>query len=358
MNSYYHDIAKKFLPEHTIDSIKALGNGLINKTLLVKGTKSSESKKIVLQKINKTVYPFPLIVIQNHITVSTELHQNDDEARLTSHLYKSIDGSYFFKERDNYWRAQSYLENVTSYDQVIDEHTAFEGAKMIGKFNQELSKYQHLKLSNPIDGFHDLRSYLKLFKDAMDSSMSNRLNNCSSEIRSLAKLEKGMLKVFDASRKLPSRICHYDTKINNILFDKKTKKAVQIIDLDNMMYGKVIFDFGDMMRTFISPVDENEKDVDKIGIRWEIVIAIINGYLSEANGMLTKEEKSMLISGGILITYEQAIRFLSDYLIGDKYYKIQYQQHNLIRTRNQLRLVELFLFHKEKLEELILKSNY
>jgi len=350
------DIAGKFLPEHTIESIEPLGNGLINDSFLVIGSKNNSLKKVVLQKINSDVYTTPEIIIQNHIELFSELYRHQNAEKIISTLQKSIDGKFFFQHKDEYWRAQSYIDDNCCYDEVSDENIAFEGAKIVGKFNAAFTSLENILLRDPIKGFHNLKYYVADFEKALKYASKSKIECCISEIEFIKNWQPNLLNIFERSQKLPNRICHYDTKINNILFDKKSNKSFQIIDLDNVMYGKVIFDFGDMMRTFISPVDENEQDLGLIKIRWEIVEAISKGYLKEVDSVLNADEKSMLISGGVLITYEQVVRFLTDYLNDDKYYKIKYADHNLDRAKNQICLVKLFEENKERLESYMAKS--
>lgn len=345
------EIVNLFLPGHTIESIKSLENGLINDTYLVTSRRNTLIKKIILQKVNSHVYLSPEVVIQNHVMLFSTLYNNQSVEKIISTLYKSISGKYFFQDNQDYWRAQSYTDNTVNYDEVLDANVAFEGAKIVGKFNAKFALLKNILLQSPIKGFHNLKYHLSRFEILLKEKSNNRIHKCITEIKFILRYKDEMVNIFEQSQKLPSRICHYDTKINNILFDKKSNKAIQIIDLDNAMNGKVIFDFGDMMRTFISPADENKKDFTQIKIRWKIMEEMTRGYLNETNEILTQEEKSMLVSGGILITYQQAIRFLIDYLNSDKYYKTKYSNHNLNRTKNQICLVKLFMENKIELEK-------
>ncbi|MEI9917197.1 MAG: aminoglycoside phosphotransferase family protein [Bacteroidota bacterium] len=301
-----------------------IGSGHINKTYKV--------GSYILQRINSNVFKKP-----------EDIASNLEHARL--HLSEKHPGYLFIAPIKNivyegdHWRLYPYIENSYTIDDAQNVAQAYDAAKAFGRFGRLMQGVELSKFKPTIARFHDLQLRYEQFQQALTLAGNNERIVASQEIN-LAIKNKTLVDHYNsiiASNTLVPGIFHNDTKINNVLFDGTTHKAIAVIDLDTVMEGYFIYDLGDLVRTLVSPVSEEEKDLDKIVVRREFYDAVIDGYLSEMNNI----DKSLASFAGQMMTYIMALRFLADYLRGNTYYHVTYADQNLVRARNQLRLLEL-----------------
>lgn len=263
--------------------------------------------------------------------------------------------SYFVDEENKYWRCFHCIEGAHTRDTVETESHAFAAGKAFAQFQKLLVDLPDGKLHETIPDFHNTPRRFSVLEAAINADVNGRVKYCKNEIEFALKRKEyasvcvNLLKSGD----LPERITHNDTKLNNVMLDDQTDEALCVIDLDTVMPGTVLYDFGDMVRTTTSSAAEDEKDLSKVTLKVSWFEALARGYLSEARGFLTDIEREYLVFSGKLITFEQGIRFLTDYLEGDTYYKIQNGTHNLDRCSNQFKLVESIEEKEGELEGIV-----
>jgi Ser/Thr protein kinase RdoA (MazF antagonist) len=317
-------------------SISPIGSGYIHLTFLMTG-----EKKYVLQRVNKNVFTNPGLIASNLKIAASHLALHFPDYLFLAVL-PTVSGEQMAYDSEGFpWRIFPYFENTYTIDRVETEQQAFSAAAEFGRLSFYLKDAPVAMFRETIERFHDLGWRYEQFEDSLKNGLPSRMDEASEVID--AALEFRFLvdkyKELVERRILKLRITHNDTKINNILFDARTNKAVAAIDLDTLMPGYFIYDIGDMIRTFVSPVDEEEADLDKIIVRPGIYRAIVDGYLSQMNGELTQEEKNEIAFAGMMMTYIMALRMLTDFLNGDVYYQIRYPGQNLRRAKNQFRLL-------------------
>jgi len=317
---------------------KPFGSGHINDTYLVITT----NDKYILQRINHNI--FKNIKEQNNNIITALDHfyskcRYENKCRFKElTLILCDDGnSFHYDENGDYWRLMNYIKNSVSFDVAEESNIALEAAKAYGYFQKGLLDLNPDNFFPVIKDFHNLDMRLKTFIDVVAHNPANRNQFVLEEIKFVKnhKYISSFLKQLLKNNIIPIRVTHNDTKINNVLLDKNSKKGIAVIDLDTIMPGTVLFDFGDMVRTFTSPVEEDEIDLNKVVLRLNIFEALAKGYLSELKNHLTQNEINNLVFGGKVMTFMIGIRFLTDYLEGDIYYKTSRKNHNLDRCRTQ-----------------------
>jgi aminoglycoside phosphotransferase (APT) family kinase protein len=254
-----------------------------------------------------------------------------------------------------YWRAYRFIEGARAYDTVESSQQAYQAARAFGEFQKMLVDLPAPRLRDTIPDFHNTPKRFVAFEQAVAADESNRAVNARAEIE-FAFAHQPMVGVL-LEANLPERITHNDTKFNNVLLDNATGEGLCVIDLDTVMPGLALYDFGDMVRTTTSPAMEDEQDLSQVTMQFPMFEALARGYLSSAGCFLTKEEKTHLAFAGKLITFEQGIRFLTDYLAGDRYYKVHRDRQNLDRCRTQFKLVESIEQQEEQMTLLIGKLH-
>ncbi len=343
---------------------KPFGSGHINDTLLVTFNQAGEEVSYIFRKINKNVFKNPEAVIDNtllvtdHIRNKLEQENKNDISRNVVTLVKAKNNKYYYvDENDDYWAALLFIKNAYTVDYVDTKDQAYKASKAFGKFTKQLSDIDSSKIKETIPNYHNLKSRLQIFDDVVEADVAARVGFVSKEIADVDKnrnlADKIAILLNDGS--LPIRIIHNDTKINNVMLDEETNKGLAVIDLDTVMPGTVLYDFGDMIRSSGSPVEEDETDISKINMRKNIFEAIVEGYLSELKDVLTDVEIENLVYGVEIIVYEQAVRFLTDYIMNDVYYSIKYEDHNLVRARNQFALLDDIQKQKSEMEKIVNK---
>jgi Ser/Thr protein kinase RdoA (MazF antagonist) len=314
--------------------IHPFGSGLINKTWQVK----SENKKYILQRINNNIFKNPEDIAFNIRMIADYLKEH-----FPTYLFvnpcPAMDGNDLVKTDEGYFRMFPFVHGSHTIDVVEKPQQAYEAAKQFGRFSKLLSGFDASKLKITLPGFHNLTLRYQQFENALQHGNADRINQ-SSDLIEFIKKNKSIVDEFELCKtKLKIRCTHHDTKISNVLFDNDDK-GICVIDLDTVMPSYFISDVGDMMRTYLSPVSEEEKDFSKIIIRKEFYEAIVNGYLSEMGEELSEFEKKYFHYAGRFMIYMQAIRFLTDHLNDDIYYGAKYAGHNFIRAGNQVTLLQ------------------
>lgn len=339
----YNDIISKFLIKGNVTDIKPLGNGLINDTLLVD---TDGSKKYVLQKINNAIFTNVDLLQNNikavtdHIRVKLVAAGTSDIDRKVLSLVETVEGKTYYCDGESYWRITEFIPESVTYELVDPEYSELCG-RAFGEFQSMLADIDK-ELGETIPDFHNMEFRMKQFMDAIEANPVGRLSEVKDLVDALLSRGENMCKaeVLYRAGMLPKRICHCDTKVNNMLFDKNDNSFLCVIDLDTVMPSFVFSDYGDFLRTAANTAPEDEPDLDKISFRKDIFEAFTRGYLSSARSFLTATEIANLPYAVALFPYMQCVRFLTDYINGDTYYKIKYPDHNKIRSYAQFRLLE------------------
>jgi Ser/Thr protein kinase RdoA (MazF antagonist) len=292
--------------------------------------------------------------------------------RVTSHLAAQIAGEpdcdrrvltlipardglmWHVDARGNYWRTYRFVEGARTYDAVATPAQAFQAGRAFGQFQRLLVNLPAPRLHETIPDFHNTPKRFAALQQAVASDAAGRAILCADEIEFAfrRKLVAGSL----IGANLPERVTHNDTKFNNVLLDDVCGEGVCVIDLDTVMPGLTLYDFGDMVRTTTSFAQEDERDLSKVALRLSMFDALVGGYLSAANEFLTKPEKELLVTSAKVIAFEQGVRFLADHLAGDVYYKIHREGHNLDRCRTQFKLLQSIEEQEEMMERLVAES--
>lgn len=328
-------------------AIKVNTQGHINTTFVSTFSHEGKTRKYTHQMINKNVFKHPDEVMSNIVKVTTHIQQKvkdlPDAEKRCLHVIPTKDGkSYFLDESGEYWRTYGFIDDVNSFDSFSSLESVRNLGKAIGIFQKQLSDFDGAELYDTIPHFHDMGMRYGQLEAALEKDPLGRAESVRKELDFLfANRERGERIWNDfASGVLPNRVTHNDTKMNNVLFDKDTDEALCVIDLDTIMPGTILFDTGDMIRTACNTGLEDEKDLSKIGFDTSVYKALIGGYLSEAEEFLTEQERNGIKESGRVITQIMAVRFLTDYIAGDVYYHIDYPEHNIVRCRTQLKLIE------------------
>ncbi len=341
------NVIEHFKIDGRLEDIKVNTQGHINSTFVSTFVCDGVRKKYTHQKINKNVFKKPKEVMENILAVTSHIAEkvkdlDDRDRRVLKVVFTKDHKPFFIDENDDYWRTYGFIENVNTYDTIPSLEAARNLGRGIGKFQCQLSDFDGARLNITIPHFHDMNLRYRQLEDAMAQNPAGRLDSVKEEIDFLmANRERGCRIWNDfESGVLPNRVTHNDTKMNNVLFDPVTDEAVCVIDLDTIMPGTILFDTGDMIRTACNTAAEDEKDLSKVHFNKDMYESLVSGYLEEASGFLTKEEREGIKESGRTITQIMAVRFLTDYIAGDVYYNIAYPEHNIVRARTQIALMK------------------
>lgn len=324
------------------------GNGHINDTfLLVYETENGSRRRYILQRMNHDIFKNPHQLMENVVNVTEYLRgviltQGGDPDRETLNVVKTSDGASYYKDqKQNYWRIFLFVERTLCFEKVESPKDFYDSAVAFGNFQRMLTDFPAENLYETIPNFHNTPSRFRDFLKAVQEDKMGRAALAEEEIAFALAREKDTAVLTDLLRegKLPLRVTHNDTKLNNILFDEADRKALCIIDLDTVMPGLSLYDFGDSIRFGASTGAEDEQDLSKVTLDLALFEVFTKGFLEGCGTSLTETEIEMLPMGAKLMTYECGIRFLADFLMGDVYFRIRREHHNLDRARTQFKLV-------------------
>ena len=324
------------------------GQGHINDTYEIRYNQAGTHVRYILQRINHEIFTRPAEVMDNirrvttHIAARLEEQGESEASRKVLTLVPCRDGSLWHEDRDgNHWRAYFYIEGAEAHNHVNNTALAEEAARAFGSFQKHVSNMGGARLADTIPDFHNTRSRFDAFARAVEENRAGRKDSVAAEIDWVMQREPVADVLLDLHKagKLPERITHNDTKINNVMIDHQTGEGLCVMDLDTVMPGLVLYDFGDLVRTTTISTAEDERDASRVMMRLPMFDALVRGYLGTARDFLTNEEIAQLAFSGKLITFEIATRFLTDHLNGDVYFKIHRPGHNLDRFRVQAALI-------------------
>lgn len=328
-------VADLFQLEGEVESIEPYGDGHINVTYLL----VTNQRRYILQKMNTSIFPDTKNLMRNIELVTEFLRGRGQE---TLDIIPTKDGRTYADIASGAWRVYDFIEHTVSYSLVPNADVFRESGAAFGEFQQTLAEFDASQLTEPIAHFHDTPHRFADFKAALAEDKLGRAATCQPEIDFFLKHENQYAAVTDglADGSIPLRVTHNDTKLNNILMDAETGKARAIIDLDTIMPGSMLYDFGDSIRFGASTALEDEKDLDKVHFSTEYFRAYAEGFIGAVHESVTPREAELFAFAGNLMTMECGMRFLADYLAGDTYFATKYPEHNLVRARTQIKLVE------------------
>lgn len=354
------EITSKFKCHVDVSTLQSYGTGHINDTYRLKNL-VSEEYDYLLQKINHEVFKNVPKLMENTCRVIAHLKKhllnsgsgNPEKEVMT--LVATKEGPYFYQDSNgDYWRMCHFLKNTKTYDVVETEQQAYEGGKAFGKFQAMLCDLSPDLMYEVIPDFHHMGKRLEQLAEARAQDAVGRVALVTEELETID-ASAGSMSFFQQDEQLltlPRRVIHYDTKFNNVLLNLEDR-AQCVIDLDTVMAGYVAYDFGDAIRTIINRTTEDDKELSNIKLNIPLFKAYTKGYMEEARQFINEWELRSLIKGVLLLPYMQAVRFLTDYINGDRYYKTASADHNLQRTRAQLQLFKELLEHSESIENSI-----
>lgn len=340
------EAAGQFCVEGTPSECRRYGSGHINDTFLFRTDDEKGSHSYILQRINTHVFPDPEGLMQNVSGVTAYLRDQIIRAggnpqRETLTLIKTKAGrDYYVDSRGSWWRMYLFIPDAVGYDMVEKEEFFYQSAKAFGHFQKLLNSYPVSRLTETIPDFHNTPKRFDTFCGAVRDDICGRAREVGSEIAFIMDRKSEMSVVADQleSGGIPRRVTHNDTKLNNVLIDRRSGQAVCVIDLDTVMPGSAVFDFGDSIRFGANTAEEDERDLSKVSLSLPLYESYTKGFLEGCEGSLTEEEVRLLPWGAKLMTLECGMRFLTDYLEGDKYFRIHRPGHNLDRARTQFAL--------------------
>lgn len=358
------DIIKNFDIRGNIKELNSINNGIINTTYVVKTDDKGNINKYLLQKINTSIFTEPFKLMKNIENVTKYISLNDSESKDTINVIKAKNGLPLYVTSDpfshkGYYRVYNYIDNTISYNKSEKTEIVYNTGKAFGHFCKVLRDFPINDLEEIIKDFHNTKKRYDKLIETYKLNPVNRNNRAFKQISEIISREEecSVLVNLLEYNKIPYRVTHNDTKVNNVLMDSVTKEPVAVIDLDTVMKGSGLYDYGDGVRSAASNALEDETNLDNVYINMDMFKAYTDGYLSEMAPYLNEEEILNMANSIKIITLELAIRFLDDYLSGDTYFKTNYDDHNLDRCKNQLKLVNDI---DEKSEEMnsYIKESY
>lgn len=341
-----------------------LSTGIINCTYHVEYVRDGEPKDYIVQKINKGVFKDPERLMDNIVAVTDYVRQNVKKKGLSTRrfalrafLTKQDKKPFLIDDCGDYWRCYRYIQNSTTYDVVDDLSIIERVGKAFGVFHDCLEGFDAESLYISIPDFHNTPKRYEALKDAIARDSAKRVNGVKGEIQDLLDFEDKacLLQNYLDEGKIPLRVTHNDTKCNNVSFDKDSNEALAVLDLDTVMPGAIAYDYGDAIRFIANTVIEDDPDVEKVALDLNKFEAFAKGFIGEIKGDLTDLEKQTINLGVFAMTVELAVRFLTDYINGDVYFKTKYPGHNLDRARNQIALAKDVLKKYDQMQVILSK---
>lgn len=339
------EIIRQFAVEGSIVNVCEHGNGHINRTYLAETEQNGHRKKYIFQQINTEIFRDVDQLMENITGVTSFLRKKieaagGDPERETLQVIPTRDGKSYLQDGDRFYRMYQFITDSVSLDMVRSPRDFYESAVAFGNFQALLADYPASTLHETIPDFHNTVKRFGAFRSAVEADVCGRAAQVQPEIAFLTQRQQELSLLVELSEKqeLPLRVTHNDTKLNNIMIDRKTGRGICVIDLDTVMPGLSLYDFGDSIRFGANTAAEDETDLQKVSLDLNLYELYVKGYLKGCRGSLTKKELSLLPTGAKLMTMECGMRFLTDYLSGDTYFRIHRPNHNLDRCRTQLAL--------------------
>ena len=355
-----HEIVQLFVLEGTIAGVQEYGSGHINRTELVEMEKDGQREKYILQRINTEIFHDVDGLMENIVGVTDYLRKKikaagGDFEREALQVIPTKDGASYCRAEGDCYRMYRFISHAVSYDAVRSPGDFYESALAFGTFQSLLSDYPAETLHETIPDFHNTPKRFADFCQAVNKDVMGRVALARKEIDFLMEREQELSVLTDLQKagELPLRVTHNDTKLNNVMLDAKTGKGVCVIDLDTVMPGLSVNDFGDSIRFGANTAAEDETDLSKVSLDLGLYEQYVNGFLKGCQGSLTKKELEMLPMGAKMMTMECGMRFLADYLSGDTYFRIHKEHHNLDRCRTQLALTADMERKWEQMKEIV-----
>ncbi len=344
-------------------SCEKYGNGHINDTYKITSLKDGVSVPFILQRINNTLFTDVDKLMNNISLVSNFVRKNiikngGNPNREALTFVRTLDGKPYYNDGQNCFRVYIFIENATTYQIVSSANDFYESAVAFGNFAKLLANFDATQLYEVIPNFHNTKIRYQTFEKAVKNDKAKRGDTVKKEIEWAREHKYLCGKIVDKieSGEIPLRVTHNDTKLNNVMIDDETGKGLCVIDLDTVMPGSYCYDFGDSIRFGCNPADEDEPNLSKVNFNFDLFKTYTDGYLSAVGDALTKIEKENLAMGAIVMTYECGIRFLSDYLDGDVYFKTHRENQNLDRAHTQFKLVDDMLKIYDKMQAYVLSK--
>jgi Ser/Thr protein kinase RdoA (MazF antagonist) len=349
-------VARQFEIDGEFLDAERYGSGHINDTFRAFFDEGGVKAPSILQRINHNVFKNPVALMENieRVTghLASQVGAGPERCRRVLCLIPARDGRHWHLDSEgNYWRAYRFIGGARTYDAAVSTEQAFQAARAFGYFQKQLADLPSPRLHDTIPDFHNTPKRFLALERAIEADVAGRAKFAKQEIEFALAHQSITSVLLDAN--LPERVTHNDTKFNNVMLDDNSGEGICVIDLDTVMPGLALYDFGDMVRTTTSPTKEDERDLSQIGMQFPMFEALVRGYLASAGGFLTKEERRYLSFSGKLITFEIGIRFLADYLAGDTYFKVHREGHNLDRCRAQFKLVGSIERQEEAMNRLV-----
>ena len=345
----YKPVAEQFQIEGIVQSVAPYGEGHINLTLLV----TTDKKRYILQKMNTRVFPDSDALMKNICAVTKHLK---DQGAETLEVIPTQSGDSYLRSENNY-RMYAFIENTVTYQLATDKDVFEDSGRAFGQFQNLLASFDASVLNETIPQFHDTPKRYRDFCAALEKDAFDRAKLCRSETEFVLAHKDTFSKITDGLKdgSVPLRVTHNDTKLNNILMDAVTHKARAVIDLDTVMSGSMLYDFGDSIRFGASTAAEDETDLSKVHFSTELFEAYARGYLNAVKDNMTEREIQLLPYGAYLMTIECGMRFLTDYLSGNVYFATKYEEHNLVRCRTQFSLAKQMKERFPETDEIVRK---
>ncbi len=353
-------ICRKFSVKGKIFSVGILTQGHINRTFDISYSNGKKIDRYILQYVNSYVFKKPVEVMENTALVTNHIKNRlinlgIDHSRMVLEFFSAGEKNYYIDELGDFWRLRRNITNSVSYGKTGDLYIIEEAGRAFGNFQNYLADFDADKLHIVIPHFHNTKFRFEDLKKSGKTDFCGRFNKCERLFAEYILLEQVATQMYELQRqgRLPLRVTHNDTKINNVLFDKDTKKHLAVIDLDTIMPGLIGFDYGDAIRFTANASLEDEENLSEVYLDFDKFSAFTKGFVGKTKNTITKEELATLSLGAITMTIECGVRFLTDYLNGDKYFCIEYPEQNLMRSRCQLKLAKDMLEHQDKMQNII-----
>ncbi len=352
------NICRRFGIKGTLSEIITIKSGHINDTFKITFRDGEKDDIYIVQQINTFVFPDPFVMMDNILKVTSHIEKKlgDNSERGVLRFLKTQDGaSCFYDDENKCWRAYRFIDNSVTYDLSDNLDVLKATGTAFGRFQNQLADFDASSITETLPDFHDTEKRLnKLFEDAAADPLG-RAKDAEEELNFFREIFDSAVKLTKMHKEglIPARVTHNDTKCNNVLFDEDTHEPLAVIDLDTVMPGLALHDFGDAIRFAANAASEDEADFSKVALSIDKFRAFTEGFLNEVGNTLSPLEIENLVHGAFVITIELSSRFLDDYIMGDKYFKIDFPGHNLLRTRSQLALAKDILKKYDLLNEIV-----